>query len=103
MEAFSKEYVKNKYYISVVKCCASCSKHVATSVERVCICQITGQKHPIDYLCCSGWEMNPALDNAGRGGGMVKKPSYIEYFKQHGPGHEAEFELLFGSRYLTSR
>lgn len=98
-----KEFVKNKYGINIVKCCASCRKHESDGDEKKRICKVTRDKHPLDYLCSGCWEMDPRLDNAGKGGGRVKKKSYIEYILKEGIHHSADYERKYGSRYLTKK
>ena len=71
-----KYYTKNKYGISIVKCCASCKHKQADSRVRL---GLNGEGSvPSDYLC-KAWEMSEGLDNAGKGGGKVKKKDYFEF------------------------
>ena len=103
MEAVSKEYIKNKYCISIVKCCASCKHKGYSNDERFRNCGKGLGKHRPDYLCRDCWEMSEKLENAGKGGGQVKKPSYIQYVIQNGFNRKEEFEMQYGSVYLTKR
>jgi hypothetical protein len=94
------EYVKNKFSITIKKCCASCKfKKVGDDTYRTC--GKDGSKRKPYDLCFNGWEMSPGLDNAGKGGGHVKRKAYIDYTVLNGFGMADEFERKFGSRYLT--
>ncbi len=103
MEACSKQFVKNKYGISIVKCCASCKHHDSKGEDKVRYCKKGYGKHYLDYYCGRDWEMNPSLNNAGSGGGKVKKPEYIRYITSNPNRTASDFERLYGSRYLTKR
>ena len=103
MEAVIKEYVKNKYGIAVVKCCASCLHHDSKGEDYIRYCKKGMGKRRLDYCCGSGWAMMPSLDNAGKGGGRVKKPQYIKFVLDNGPGHADMYERQYGSRYLTKK
>lgn len=103
MEPVFNDYVKNQYSISIKKCCASCLHHDSKGEDYIRYCKKGMGKRRLDYYCGSGWVMMPGLDNAGRGGGRVKKPQYIQYVREHGPGHAEEYEMQYGSRYLIKR
>ena len=113
MEPFTEEFEKNRFGIQIKKCCASCKHHTDGEKDNKRKCLRYGVEHSLDYLCAKGWEMmrpgNPPkpgelnLDNAGKGDGRVKKPQYIKYVLDHGPGHADLFEMQYGSRYLTKR
>ena len=98
-----KEFHVNQHGISIVKCCASCKHHEFGGTDSKRACLKRGGKHAPDYLCGSDWEMIDKLDNAGRGGGRVKKKSYIEHTLREGVGHRFEFEILHGSVYLDEK
>ena len=71
-----KTFTKNKYGITVVKCCASCRNKKCDNNVRQCT---KGEgRVPSDYLCAD-WEMDEGLENAGKGGGKVKRAGYIRY------------------------
>ena len=71
-----KVFAKNRYGISIVKCCASCRFKKCDSRTRLCT---NGEGSvPSDYLC-RNWEMAYGLDNAGKGGGKVKRAAYLQY------------------------
>lgn len=72
-----KIYAKNKYGISIVKCCASCKFKMCDNRLRYCI---KGEGTvPTDYLC-STWEMADGLSQAGKGGGRIKEKAYLDFF-----------------------
>lgn len=102
MEDFRKEFVKNKYKVNIVKCCASCKFHDSNGDERIRICKRGYGDHELDYLCGGGWEMEPKLENAGKGGGRVKKKEYIQFIMENGIGSAYRFEQVYGSKYMTS-
>lgn len=103
MEELSKEFVKNRYGIIVVKCCASCKHREAIAGDNVRRCRRGFGKHKNNYLCGSGWEMDDSLDNAGKGGGRVKKKSYFDFVNKYGFHHAEDYERQYGSKYLTKR
>ena len=83
MEAFKKEFVKNKNGIDIVKCCASCRHHDSDGREKVRICKKGHGERALDYLCPKDYDMNPSLDNAGMGSGKIKKPHYLHYIVEN--------------------
>lgn len=96
--------VKNKYGIDIVKCCASCIHNQGAKTEFTRECDAgEGEVKPSSY--CTAWRMKPALDNAGRSTGRVKKKAWIEYVKLHGKSEQAvrDFERKFGSIYYDGR
>ena len=113
MGEITYEYVKNKYNISIKKCCASCQHHTDGSNDRKRKCNKYATEHPADYCCNKGWElMHPSdppkpgeinYDNAGRGDGFVKKPQYIKFVLEHGPGYADMYERRYGSRYMNKK
>ena len=103
MEAFVKQFVKNKYGASIVKCCASCKHRQAGASDDIRVCQTGHGKHRKDYLCHDGWEMEPGLENAGKGGGRVKRKAYIDFILKNGIGRADEFEEKYGSKYLMKK
>lgn len=80
----AKEFVKNENRVSIVKCCASCRFNggidTKSGVRRKCQ---KGGHSVFPFHLCAGWEMNPALGNAGTARGKVKKPEYILFLHQH--------------------
>lgn len=70
----SEIFYKNKFSISIKKCCASC-KFKQMDV-RVRFCTI-GEGIVSPQSVCGSWQMNPDLDNAGKGGGRIKKKKYL--------------------------
>ena len=117
MEAVIAEFVKNSHGVRIKKCCASCLHHRSGTKDDYRLCNITQMEHSIDYLCANDWKMmwpgNPPkqgrlnLDNAGKGGGRVKKKSYLIYRTEKsatGAGNEElaeRYEKIYGSKYLT--
>lgn len=79
-----KAIVKNEHGIDVVKCCASCIYNAGVSknnrVRRLCS-NGEGDVRPSDL--CRSWVMKPELDNAGIGGGPVKRKAYIDYVSEN--------------------
>ena len=72
-----KATVLNKFGISVVKCCASC-QHKELHDERMRPCKLGDVKVMPDYLC-PRWIMRESLDNAGMGGGRVRKRHWLNF------------------------
>lgn len=64
------------YGIKVKKCCASCSHMQPDNKTRVCM-KGEGLVAPTSY--CLDWNLRKGLENAGKGGGTVKKHSYLQY------------------------
>ena len=77
MEVVKKEFTKNRYCIDIVKCCASCVHRLPSKRDGVRLCAKGHGEHYLDYLCDDDWEMNPDLDNAGKGGGRVKRKAFL--------------------------
>lgn len=67
---------KNGHGISVAKCCASCKNKKSNNRTRLCLLG-AGTVSPRHY--CQQWEMAEGLKNAGKGGGKVKKKTYLSY------------------------
>lgn len=103
MGDIAKQFVKNDYGVTIVKCCASCLHHVSDGRDKIRICRKEHRGHWMDYLCKNGWEMDKGLENAGKGNGRVKKREYIQYILENGLHHADDFEKQFGSKYLTKK
>ena len=103
MGEISKQFVRNEYGVCIVKCCASCAHHVSDGRDKVRICRKEHRDHWMDYLCKDGWVMAKGLENAGKGGGRVKKREYIKFILENGPLRADEFEKKFGSKYLVKK
>lgn len=61
--------MRNMYGCDIKPCCASCQHREITKLGRTC-----GKDHtdvPSDYMC-SEWQMAEGLNNAGRGGSVVR-------------------------------
>lgn len=111
MEDVKKEFIKNKYGILVVKCCASCVHHENGKRECVRLCMKGHGEHYLNYLCANDWEMRPELDNAGQGGGRVKRKAFLMMLADAYSGgrisQERHRELverwrsMYGSEYLS--
>lgn len=72
-----KVKMKNKYGIEIVACCASClHKHAGTEHSRICDAGegVVSPKH-----LCIKYEMHDRLQEAGKGGGRVKKKDYLDF------------------------
>lgn len=80
----SELYV-NKYGAGIVKCCASCVHKVIDTKLRICDCG-GGVVRPSD--CCTDWQIQKGLENAGKGGGRVKKRAYLYTIHDQTPMHE---------------
>ena len=64
----------NRYGAGIVKCCASCTHKVIDTRSRICDCG-GGIVKPSDL--CTDWQVQKGLENAGKGGGKVKKRAYL--------------------------
>lgn len=72
----SKLFTKNKYGITIVKCCASCSFKKIDNRMRICM---AGEGAvPASYVC-QNWQMSPDYEKVGKGGGKIKKYEYLQY------------------------
>lgn len=102
-----KEFFKNRFGCSIVKCCASCKHKQYDNNNRKC--EIDGSAVRPDYLCSDRWEMSDKLDNAGKGGGKVKRREYLmSVLSDKSVGLSLasireDFEKVHGSIYVTSR
>lgn len=67
-------FYKNKFGVSIKKCCASCKFKQMDVRVRFCT---RGEGIVSPHSICEDWTMNPDLDNAGKGGGRIKKRSYL--------------------------
>ena len=99
-----RETTKNRLGITIVKCCASCSKKVLTGNEKR-DCSL-GEKNVSATYLCPNWEMSPKLENAGKGGGGVKRKEWFLFLKERGQNRPIkeiteEYEDIHGSKYLT--
>ena len=72
--------MKNKNGIEIKACCASCQHRLMTVDDR--ICGLTKASVASDYSC-NRWRMEKLLQNAGNGGGKVKKWQYLCFFMEH--------------------
>ena len=69
--------VQNEYGISIKVCCASCVfKALDSGGLRICT---NGRGHVKRTDSCDGWMMKRGLENAGKGGGKVKKGDYLRF------------------------
>lgn len=102
MEAIEKQFTKNKYNISIVMCCASCRHHMIKGDNDMRMCRKLHMEHAYDYLC-DAWEMSENLECAGKGGGRVKKGSYLRYVLFNSVQNAEEWEREHGSKYLSKR
>lgn len=97
-----KVYVTNNYGISIVKCCASC-RFKSLFNEHYRTCDLDKGKVKPNGLCMS-WQMQPKLDNAGRGGGHIRRGEYLLDVLKHGGASEyfvREWERKHGSRFYN--
>ena len=62
--------MKNVRGVEVKRCCASCHhKWIENDGTRICTLMMlkVGQ-----HFCCKQWQMSDGLQNAGKGGGVVR-------------------------------
>lgn len=89
------KYVRNQYGIAIKKCCASCAhKHIigkASVISRLCD---AGEGVVQPSHLCKDWRMVAELDNAGKGGGRVKRPDYIDFLRRHPIGGETPVSVF---------
>lgn len=118
-----KKFYKNRFGISIVQCCASCINSVTKNGETAHICK-AGEGLVPSSSWCGQWSMKVAgskakpgeinLDNAGMGGGFVKRKSYLNFVLNYPQPEEAihhvpisqirsEYEKKFGSIYLNTK
>lgn len=71
--------MRNRYGIEICRCCASCKHRKVTNEGRMCRKTEDGVE---SWHLCSRWDMHENLQNAGEGGGKVKKLQYLNYFRQ---------------------
>lgn len=106
-----KKFITNKFGIQIVQCCASCVNNIgASGSEYTRICNAgEGIVKPSSW--CGQWKMRQELDNAGLGGGEIKKRQYLEFFKNYEQPEDIdkkktraeirkEYEDKYGSIYI---
>lgn len=73
----TKNFIKNRFDIKVKVCCASCQNKVITNEGRLCglVKSAVASGH-----CCDNWVLDKRLQDAGRGGGKVKKCHYLTFY-----------------------
>lgn len=104
-----KQFFKNRFSVNIVKCCASCIHNAGVVNEMQRVCDAGEGRVRLSDLC-GMWVMKPYLDNAGKGGGKVKKRHYLYYALENDkdkndkqlPVKEkrAQYNEKFGSIYL---
>lgn len=103
-----KAFYRNGYGIPIVMCCASCAHKVFDKGGlRVCT---KGEGTVRTSYLCSDWAVSPKLDNAGKGGGKVKKKDYLLFVSNYPRPSDGgiitlseireEYEKRHGSRFL---
>lgn len=101
-----KQFMKNRYGIPIAVCCASCAHNLGADSEKTRICEFGTTERP-SYQC-NNWGMRRSLDNAGKGGGCIKKLAFLEFVRdyKHPKTHhvpirdiEKEWEEKHGSIY----
>lgn len=98
----TKGVYKNKYGVEIKMCCASCKRKVFKS-EKTRDCEL-GEKDLKPSYLCPDWIMSENLDNAGRGGGRIRKKGYLQFILDKGGKTDAvieEWEKKYGTRFLT--
>ena len=71
---------KNAHGIRIEMCCMSC-KHSTIIQDDWRRCHRGKEKTPMPMgAVCARWKMKKGLENAGEGGGKVKKRRYQEFF-----------------------
>ena len=108
-----KIFKKNKYGIDVVMCCASCAHNLGAKTEHTRICEAgEGEVRPTSL--CTAWEMKDSLNDAGKGGGNVKKSDYLMFLLKFEQPKDAAYrvsiddirkmyEKKHGSIYINNR
>ena len=104
-----KEYYKNNFNASIVKCCASrAHKQFDKGNMRICT---AGEGIVSSHSLCGGWELSKKFEKAGKGGGHVKRWHYLSYVLNYPQPEDpryhvklsdirSEYEEKFGSVYL---
>lgn len=69
-------FVNNKYGVSIKMCCASCINRKVDNRTRLCT---AGEGTVTSDYVCKAWELSPCLEQAGKGGGNVKKSMYLKF------------------------
>lgn len=97
------EYVINPYGIAIKKCCASCiHKQFYSDDLRKCEFGATKLK-PTNV--CKRWELIHKLNNAGKGGGRIKKKRWLLHILDADDSLTLQekiraYEDVFGSRFI---
>lgn len=78
-----KSTTTNRYGMSIVMCCASCQHSGFNNDKTRICCKGEGIVSPKSY--CTEWKMRPSLDNAGKGGGRVKKKDWLNHVRSWTP------------------
>lgn len=95
----SREFVTNKYGISVVKACVSCM-HKDFDKDNKRVCTKGYGKVDTQFLCKEHYEMAMGLQKAGMGNGHVKKKDYlIQYANNRGMMTQDEFRDFYRRKY----
>lgn len=105
-----KAFYRNGYGVPIVMCCASCA-HKLFDKGGLRVCTKGEGVIRTSYLC-SDWVVSPKLDNAGKGGGKVKKKNYLLFVSNYPrPADNGivtlseireEYEKRFGSRFIET-
>lgn len=116
----AKEFVRNKNWVRIKKCCASCAHIAYGKGEDQRICKAGEGLVRKDYLC-EDWELNKARDGIMlMHFGRVKKAQYLEWMKNQASeitkmdidgakklsmlqALPKKYEALFGSRYMDGQ
>ena len=70
MEKMIIRCVKNKHFVKVKRCCASClHKEITNEGARVCALM---ELKVEQMFRCKKWQMSKGVENAGMGGGVVR-------------------------------
>lgn len=87
-----KDFTTNFYGCKIVKCCASCAfENQLTDQQRLCA---SGEGCVSPHYLCPNWQMRDSLQNAGKGGGKIKKKSYLMLVANTISEEQARYEQI---------
>lgn len=117
--------IKNRFGIDIVCCCASCISNAGATSDKMRMCK-AGEGEVNTSSWCGRWKMkvkpdkdaklgDTDLDMAGRGGGRVKKMTYLNFVRDARTNTSSEYkncdnlalqkiyEAKFGSIYINKK
>lgn len=115
-----KKTVKNHFGIDIVCCCSSCIHNVGALSDKTRSCN-AGEGEVLPSSWCAQWSMkrkpsvgaklgDTDLDMAGRGGGHVKKKTYLDFVRDAKTNSRSEYanydgealQKAYESKYASS-